>query len=423
MTEALKTTPLNGFHHSTGANMAGFGGYDMPLWYPSGAVAEHMSVIQAAGLFDTSHMAVILLSGNAAFDLLQECFTKDLRSCLGPGRKPLAVGRCVYGAFLDLEGRCLDDAIAYRLGETDFMVVVNAGMGGVVGNHLKSRDLAGGVEIFDLSDRLGKMDLQGPASARVMSRILDRPGEVFQNLPYFSFKGCFDPDRPSGSLVSTTAGVPLLLSRTGYTGEFGFEIFVRAEHAGSVWAAILEAGRELGVIPCGLAARDSLRAGAVLPLSHQDIGAWPFINHPWSLALPWNSGQTAFTKSFWGDIVLEKRAGADHTLAFAGFDPRKVMVHDDAAVLFQGREIGRVLTCAGEVSIGRVEGRIVGVASADKPEGWKPRGLCCGFVKVADKLENGVLVELRDKRRKIEVEIVADIRPARTARRPIKDFL
>ena len=423
MAEALKTTPLNAFHHSSGANMAGFGGYDMPLWYPSGAVAEHMAVIQAAGLFDTSHMAAILASGPAAHELIQKCFTKDLDSCIGPQRKPLATGRCVYGAFLDAEGCCLDDAIVYRLGESEYMIVVNAGMGGVVSRHLMENKPGGEVIIIDLTDRLGKMDLQGPAAARIMSRMLEYPGDVFQQMPYFSFKGRIDKGGSPAGAASFRDGTPLLLSRTGYTGEFGFEIFVSAERTEQVWAMILEAGRDLGLIACGLASRDSLRAGAVLPLSHQDIGSWPFINNPWSFALPWSADGSGFTKSFIGDAVLEKKATADHTLAFIGFDPRKVTLADDPVVLDEGEVIGTVLTCASEMSMTRIDRRAMGAASPDKPENFKPRGLCCGFVKVSRMLEYGRIVELKDNRRKVKVEITADVRPARTARRPIEVLL
>ena len=102
----MKTTPLHSWHVEHNANMAAFGGYEMPLWYPAGAKAEHLAVINAAGLFDTTHMAVLTLKGPKVHGLLQTCFSKDLDRCIGPQKGPLASGRCVYGVFLDENGRC-----------------------------------------------------------------------------------------------------------------------------------------------------------------------------------------------------------------------------------------------------------------------------------------------------------------------------
>ena len=219
-------------------------------------------------------------------------------------------------------------------------------------------------------------------------------------------------------------GTPILLSRTGYTGEFGFEIFVEPDLFTRTWDLILDAGQKFDLMPCGLAARDSLRAGAVLPLSHQDIGHWLFLNNPWPFALPYSTEKSGFTKSFIGSAALLEAEKADHTLPFAGNDLRKVSTADPALVLDEnGREIGSVLTCATDMAIGRHEGRIFSIASPDKPEGFKPRGLCCGFVKVTESLTAGQIVHLKDNRRQIKVEIVNDIRPARTARKPLAKFI
>ena len=195
-----------------------------------------------------------------------------------------------------------------------------------------------------------------------------------------------------------------------------------------IWEALLDAGREYGLIPCGLAARDSLRAGAVLPLSHQDIGDWPFINHPWRFALPFGQAGDSFTKAFLGDRVLEKASTAPHTLPFVGFDPRKVALHDPEgepaqAVDQNGRVLGVVLTCVADMALGRVDGRIHVLTDPAKPEGFKARGLVCGFVKIDRPLEPGAVILLKDNRREIKVEIAGDVRPLRTARRPLKEML
>ena len=226
----MKTTPLHDWHTGHGANMAVFGEYHMPMWYTAGAKTEHLSVLTAAGLFDTSHMAVVLAAGTGAFDLLQTAFTNDLAACVGQGKAPLTPGRCVYGAFLDEKGHVIDDAIVFQVGVGDYMVVVNAGMGADIAARLD--DLASdpeAVRITDMTDRLGKIDIQGPAAAKILSGVLSDPDTVFKAMPYFSFKGYLETTDSAGPSVLLKNGTPVLVSRTGYTGEFGFELFVPAE--------------------------------------------------------------------------------------------------------------------------------------------------------------------------------------------------
>jgi len=438
MEAGSRRTPLREWHLGHGANMGNFGGYEMPLWYPTGAKEEHLAVVQRAGVFDTSHMAAIHVSGPGARWLLQHCYTKDLEACVGKGRAPLAPGKSVYGVFLNEKGEVLDDSIVAEIAPDLYLVVVNAGMGGAVARHLVVNVQAGAdgsdesdksdgsdkVAVKDLTDQLGKIDLQGPLAGKIMARILAEPAKVLDRLPHFSFKGHFDPASPCAAAARLWDGTPVLLSRTGYTGEFGFEVFIQAERLIQVWKTLLSVGEPLGLIPCGLAARDSLRAGAVLPLSHQDIGAWPFVNHPWPFALPYAGDGASFTKDFIGRDALGKARGAGYTYPFAGYDLRKVSAEEGAGVLDeQGREIGKILSCVTDMAIGRHEGRIYSIASPNKPEGFAPRGLCCGFIKVREKLIPGQNVEIRDSRRKIRVEVVEDIRPDRTARRALKDML
>ncbi|MFH1984570.1 MAG: aminomethyltransferase family protein [Pseudomonadota bacterium] len=416
-----RQTPLTGRHEALAANMANFAGYRMPLWYPTGARKEHLSVICAAGLFDTSHMAVVGVSGSGARALLQRCFTKDLAACIGPQHHPLLPGRSVYGAFLSAEGHVIDDAIVFCAGWEDFLVVVNAGMGPHIARHLKGcHDAGAPVVITDFTDRLGKIDIQGPMAARILSHVIDTPTDVFKGMVYFSFKGHFDADHPAADGVRFDGGHPALLSRTGYTGEFGFELFMDAGRAGRFWDALLSAGKPYGLTPCGLAARDSLRAGAMLPLSHQDIGHWPFVNHPWPFALPWNEDRTTFTKPFIGDGALISAGDGPHTYAFAGKDLRKVTTADGARALdSRDRRIGTVLTCVTDMAIDRVGARIVSVASPDRAADFTPRGLCCGFIKVDRPLAPESSVTLEDNHRRVAVTIVDDVRPDRSARRPI----
>lgn len=419
----MKKTPLYQWHVDNGANMAEFGAYLMPLWYPQGVKTEHFSVIEKAGLFDTSHMATILVRGTGARSLLQQTFTKDLDRCIGRKANPLYPGRCVYGIFLFDNGYVIDDAIVYQVGETLYMVVVNAGMAGVVSEHLDNMADSTDVTVTSLADALGKIDIQGPLAARILAAHLENPEDVLSRLPYFSFKGWFEDGGSSTVLLKDDT--PVLLSRTGYTGEFGFEIFVAVDHLGKVWRKLLEIGGE-SIAPCGLAARDSLRAGAVLPLSHQDIGEWPFANNPWQFALPLDANGR-FTKSFMGSLALQDNQAKYYTYPFAGFDPRKIPVSDTSGVLDgDGTKIGRILTCTTDMAIGRVNDTIVSSALTDKqgkPENFHAKGLSCGFVRVDRPLAPTDIVVLTDGKRKIKVEIREDIRPGRTARYPLHAML
>lgn len=428
MEPTMKTTPLHAWHVGQSANMAAFGGYEMPLWYPVGAKAEHLAVINAAGLFDTSHMAVLTLRGARVRDLLQACFSKDLERCIGPKKGPLLPGRCVYGVFLDEGGCVLDDAIVYQCAALDYMIVVNASMGGPIAAHLRQQNRFGGeAEIVDRTDRVGKMDIQGPKAAAILGRVLKNADQVFDKMVYFSFKGSFAPQELPGTTVSLVDGTPLVVSRTGYTGEFGFELFIAPQHVERLWSLLLEAGADDGLIACGLAARDSLRAGAGLPLSHQDIGPWLFAANPWLFVLPWDESGRGFSKDCLGLAAVLAEPNPPTTQAFAGFDPRKITLSDKAAVTdLAGVPIGTILTCTTDMAIDRVDGRIVSLATPveqGRPDPFVPRGLCCGFVRLTTKLASGTGVILTDGKRKLKVELRDDIRPDRTARNPMQSML
>jgi aminomethyltransferase len=383
----------------------------MPLWYKTGPISEHRAVITSAGLFDTSHMAELLIEGPDAFQLLQTALTKDLRSCIGKAGS-LVPGRATYGFILKEDGTVLDDAIVMMEARDTFLLVINAGMGEPVQTHLDSLGKDLDVAISNLTGKLCKLDLQGPASAEILKKILKPSSKLKAPFPYFSFVGHYDHLQEG---VQTLSGHSILVSRTGYTGEFGFELFVRPDGFVTVWEELLAAGEDAGLIPCGLGARDSLRAGAQLPLSHQDIGDWPARNHPWDFALPWKS-KTAFTKEFIGAEALLKATDAEYTLTFLGENGRKVEAGAD--VLLDGTSIGTVLTCATDMAMGLVEGNVVSMASPNAPESFAPKGLSCGFVKVNQDLPPGTALTLQDKRRSLPVTLVTQLRPHRTARMP-----
>jgi aminomethyltransferase len=222
--------------------MVDFGGWDLPQQYTS-IRDEHLAVRQAAGLFDVSHMGRFRVTGNDSFDFLQSVVTNDL------GR--IERGMAQYNLLCTDDGGVVDDLIVYW-GEEGFFVVVNASN--------REKDLAwmrehapSGVEIEDRTFELSLLALQGPKAEELM------PSSGLADIPYFGF------------LTGEVAGVSAMISRTGYTGEDGFEIFVAADRVGHVWDAILEKGRPEGVLPAGLGARDAARLEAALRLYGNDM--------------------------------------------------------------------------------------------------------------------------------------------------------
>ena len=404
----LKKTALNAIHRKLGGELTDFGGWEMPLWYSTCSVKEHLSVIEKSGLFDIGHMDLLRIEGQKipgqeAFNLLQLCLTRDISN--------LKIGACGYSMILNEQGHVVDDTIVYNLGKDEYILIVNAAMGPTVRQHLLQHNVFQ-VTVADESGRFSKIDLQGPAAVPIVQKLLEKGRGTIEGLRYFQFRGDYsDPASP----IAFAGNIPILLSRTGYTGEVGFEIVMPCDKVLDVWNMIFDTGGS-DVTPCGLAARDSLRTGAMLPLSHQDVGNWPFVHTPWDFALP-RDKEGKFTKNFIGSGIYNAPIPL-YTYPFCGFDPRKTEPHG-ASVLLDEAPIGTVSTCAIDMAIGRVEGKIYSVASPGKPASFKPRGLVCGFVRVDRPLKPGEKVTLKDSRRSIEVEIVSDIRPDRTARAQI----
>ena len=242
---SLLHTPLAGWHASHGAKMAEFAGWDMPIQYPTGIIAEHMHTRAKAGLFDICHMGEFLLDGKGAAQALANAVTVNI-STLKPGR-------CRYGFLLNEAGGILDDLIVYRLGEKRFMIVVNAACRSSDFVLLRDR-LGKDFVLEDISEATAKLDLQGPESFSVLEKVL--PGS-WRRLPYFGF-----------TEDSGFDGGPLCVSRTGYTGELGVELYCPWEKAEALWELLLKDER---VKPSGLGARDTLRLEVGLPLNGQDL--------------------------------------------------------------------------------------------------------------------------------------------------------
>lgn len=259
MTEntAPKETALHAVHEALGASFTDFGGWDMPLKYGND-VAEHHAVRTAAGLFDLSHMGEIRVSGPEAAALLDHA----LVSAFGK----LAVGRAKYSVMANEEGGLVDDLITYRLGETEYLVVPNASNVENVHAELLARGEGFDARIGNESAETALIALQGPVAAKVLGTVLDRLDladgtHELEGLKYYAWAD------------ATVAGIDVLLARTGYTGEDGFELYVPNAQAEQLWRALAEAGEADGVVPAGLAARDSLRLEAGMPLYGHELGA------------------------------------------------------------------------------------------------------------------------------------------------------
>jgi aminomethyltransferase len=235
MADALKRTPLYEEHQRLGGKIVPFAGFEMPVQYPSGIMAEHQAVRNAAGLFDVSHMGELDVRGPDALAFLQYVTTNDVSK--------LVVGQAQYSAICGEDGGVLDDCIVYRF-DDHYMVVVNAS------NLDKDREWiiahAGNFDVVvtDQSDETGLIALQGPLAQQVLQRLTE---DDLDEIGYYHFA------------EGDVAGVHCVISRTGYTGEDGFELYLPADRTVEVWKRLLESGRQDGVVPAGLGARDSLR--------------------------------------------------------------------------------------------------------------------------------------------------------------------
>lgn len=278
-----RDTPLRAIHESLDARLIDFAGWMMPVWYSS-AGEEHHAVRQAAGLFDLSHMAELFVTGPAAAQAL------DYALVLHASAMP--VGRARYTMICNEDGGIIDDLIVYRLGDESFMVVANASNGAAVLDALVARagDFACAVE--DRTDDYALIAVQGPAAQEIVLTIT--PSELAE-LRYYRV------------VETTVLGHPALAARTGYTGEDGFELFVPAEAGAEIWNALTVNGAPAGLLPVGLAARDTLRLEAGMPLYGNELT---------TETTPFDVGAARIVKDkpvdYVGSVALAKASAARH---------------------------------------------------------------------------------------------------------------
>jgi aminomethyltransferase len=322
-TPAVRKTALNAVHRQMGAKMVDFNGWDMPVEYPvaigGGIIAEHMAVRTGVGIFDVSHMGDIRLAGPQALAAVQHISMNDASR--------LAVEQAQYSALLYPQGTFVDDVIVHRLGDSEYLLVINAGTREKDFSWARENTRQFECAVENLSDDFTQIAIQGPKGVNLLQKLTDADLGVVKF--YWVTRG-------------TVCGLKnTLIARTGYTAEDGFEIYVPADEATSarVWKEVLAAGKEFGVVPCGLGARNTLRLEGKLPLYGHEIS--DTIN-------VWEAGLDRFCKmekaEFVGREALEKAkiAGVKRTLVGLEMTERGI-ARDGYKVLGDGgREIGYV---------------------------------------------------------------------------------
>ncbi|KOV31317.1 glycine cleavage system aminomethyltransferase GcvT [Streptomyces sp. XY152] len=361
-----RRTALDALHRSLGATMTDFAGWDMPLRYGSER-DEHNAVRTKAGLFDLSHMGEITVTGPGAAALLDFALVGNIG-----GVKP---GRARYTMICREDGGILDDLIVYRLGETEtesshYMVVANASNAQTVLDALVERSAGFDAEVRDDRDAYALLAVQGPESPAILASLTDAD---LDGLKYYA------------GLPGTVAGVPALIARTGYTGEDGFELFVKPEHAVELWQALTKAGEGAGLVPCGLSCRDTLRLEAGMPLYGNEL----------STALtPFDAGLgrvVKFEKE--GDFV--GRAALAEAAERAAARPPRVLV----GLVAEGRRVPR----AGYAVV--AGGEVIGEVTSGAPSPTLGKPIAMAYVDPAHAAPGaeGVGVDIRGSHEPYEV--------------------
>ncbi|HKQ61452.1 MAG TPA: glycine cleavage system aminomethyltransferase GcvT [Candidatus Polarisedimenticolaceae bacterium] len=308
-----RPTPLHELHLAAGARMVDFAGWHMPVQY-AGVIEEHLAVRSAAGLFDVSHMGEVRVSGPHAPDYLQAITPNDVAR--------LTPGRAHYNALTTPAGTFIDDLLVYRLGEREFMLVLNAANTAKDIAWLQQQAARFDVRVEPVSEQWALLALQGPRARAILARRLDG----LDALRYYGFA------------EREVAGASWIVSRTGYTGEDGFEIYLPPDAAPRLWTELLEAGRADGLQPIGLGARDTLRLEAKMALYGNDIDDTTTVLEAdlgWIVKL--DKGE------FVGRDVLARQAREGVARRLVGFEMlgRAIARHGYAAHA-AGREVGRV---------------------------------------------------------------------------------
>ncbi|MGZ4826122.1 MAG: glycine cleavage system aminomethyltransferase GcvT [Terriglobales bacterium] len=318
-TATIRKTALNAAHRKMGAKMVDFNGWDMPVEYPAGLIAEHLAVRSGVGIFDVSHMGDIRISGRQALAAVQHITMNDASK--------LQIGQCQYSAMLYPQGTFVDDVIVHRFGENDFFFVINAGTREKDINWVRENTRSFECKVEHLSDDFTQIAIQGPRGVDVLQKLTD--ADLSKVKFYWFTRG-------------TVCGLKnTLIARTGYTAEDGFEIYVPTDEATSerVWNEVMAAGKEFGVLPCGLGARNTLRLEGKLALYGHEISDSTTV---------WEAGLERWLKmdksEFIGHRSLERQQVDGVTRTLAGLEMiERGIARDGYKVRDEsGREIGYV---------------------------------------------------------------------------------
>jgi aminomethyltransferase len=325
----MKETALTGLHIALGAKMAEFAGYNMPIVY-SGINEEHRAVRNSVGVFDVSHMGEFMLKGEKALDLIQLITTNDASK--------LADGKVQYSCMPNDKGGIVDDLLVYRWNESEYYLVVNASNIEKDWNWIKLHNTFG-VEMTNMSDDMSLLAVQGPNALKTLQKLTDIN---LSDIPYYAYA------------AGKMAGLDdVIISNTGYTGAGGFEIYVWNKDARAMWDAVFEAGKEFGIVPCGLACRDTLRLEKAFCLYGHDIDD---TTSPIEAGLGWI---TKFTKNFvmsdYHRSIKEngpKKKLIGFEITEKGKIPRQHFKIKDA----EGNEIGEVTSGTQSPTLGKAIG-------------------------------------------------------------------
>lgn len=315
---SLKRTPLNEVHRSMGGRMVDFGGWDMPVQYPAATVEEHLRTRSHAGLFDVSHMGEIEVRGSDAIAFINRLTSNDVAK--------LVDGQAHYSALTTPAGTVIDDLLVYRFAQDRFLLVVNAGTTEKDWVWITSHRENEAVELRNVSADYCQLALQGPNALGILQHLTDSP---LSQIEYYHF------------IESQVDNLPAIVSRTGYTGEDGFEVYAAADRARQLWDKILDAGNHgspEGVLPCGLAARNTLRLEAAMALYGHEIDETTTLleaNLGWICKL----GKGDFI----GREALAKQKEAGLKRKLVGFEmTQRGIARDGQDVVIDGTPAGRV---------------------------------------------------------------------------------
>lgn len=331
----MKKTALFDKHVSLGAKMVPFAGFDMPVQY-SGVTEEHIAVRENAGIFDVSHMGQFFIEGTGAKELLQKVTTNNVDN--------LKNGQAQYSCLPNEDGGIVDDLIVYKIDDEKYFVVVNASNIDKDWNHISKYNTFGAT-MTNVSDDTSLIAIQGPKALSILQKLTDTK---LEDIPYYHFT------------IGTVDGIEdVIISNTGYTGSGGFEIYFKNQYAEKLWNALTDAGNESGLIPCGLAARDTLRLEKGFCLYGNDIDD---TTSPIEAGLGWI---TKFEKDFISREKFEQQKTDGITRKLVGFEmqERAIPRHDYPVVDAEGNIIGKVTS--GTMSPMKKTG--IGLAYVDKP--------------------------------------------------------